>query len=158
MKRIPLSKQGKHRGKYFALVDDEDFEKLSKYRWNFSSSGGYAERRVANKVIRMHTFLIGVPKGMMVDHKNCNGLDNRKKNLRVCSKSQNMMNRGKTKTNKSGYKGDYFEEFTNRWKAQIKIGNRNTNLGRFDSAKEAAVAYNKACKIYHGEFANLNKI
>lgn len=139
-------------------MDDDDYLEVSKYRWNFSSSGSYAERRTPNGIIRMQSFLVDTPHGYMVDHINGNGLDNRRENLRLATKSQNMMNRDKTRVNKSGYKGVHFELFTNRWKAQIKVGKKNVNLGRFDSPKEAAIAYNKACKIYHGEFANLNKI
>ena len=159
MKVIKLT-QGK-----FAIVDDDDYEMLSKYKWCFNYAG-YAERRISKSlgggIMRMHRLIMNAQKGHMVDHINMNGLDNRKFNLRICTKSENMRNRNKTKVNKSGYKGVIFDKslwpLKKPWKAQIKINQKNVNLGRFSSKEGAAEAYNKAAKIYYKEFANLNKI
>lgn len=155
MKKIKLT-QGK-----FAIVDDDDYEKISKYKWCFSSSGGYAERResrnLGGRIMRMHRFILNAPTGKMVDHINMKGLDNRKENLRLCTKAENMRNRNKTKLNKSGYKGVYLD-FNNQWKAQIRVGGKTYNLGRFDEKKQAALAYNKRALLEFGEFANINKL
>ena len=157
MQKIPLSQQGKYKGRHFALVDDEDYLKVSKYRWSVSLPCGYAERRIKGKLERMHRFIMNVPKGFMIDHVNMNGLDNRRKNLRICTKAENMRNRNKTRLNKSGYKGVYLD-FNNKWKAQLKKGKKVFNLGRFNTKEEAAMAYNTGAIKYFGPFANLNKI
>lgn len=94
----------------------------------------------------------------MIDHINGNGLDNRRKNLRLVTKSQNMMNRGIQKNNTSGFMGVSFHKATGRWRAYIKKDKKQFYLGLFDNKKDAAIAYNEATKFYHGEYAYLNKI
>lgn len=162
MKKIPLSKTGKYKGQYFALVDDEDYERLVKYSWNVvgaKQSHLYAEHRLPDgKNIRLHRLIMNNPKGFIVDHINMNGLDNRRSNLRVCNKSENMRNRNKTRANKSGFKGVYWDTDTKSWKAQIKVGDKNYNLGRYHIIEKAALAYNNAAKTYFGSFARLNEI
>ena len=151
MKRIPLT-QGK-----FALVDDEDFEELNKHKWCYSI--GYAQRRISKtRLLLMHRVILWAEKGQMVDHINMNGLDNRKNNLRLCTKAQNMMNRDKTRVNTSGYKGVSWDKYTGNWKAQFKMDGVSYNLGRFTSPKEAAIAYNNVVSELHGEFARLNVV
>lgn|SRR3990167_633540 len=143
------------------IVDDEDFDYLSSFSWCFGSVG-YPETRTSvaegRKLKRMHSLILKTPKGLMCDHINGNKLDNRKSNLRLCTMMENMRNRNKTSTNKSGYKGVYFEEYTGKWKAQIKYGNKNHNLGRFEKLKDAAKAYNMAAIENFGEFARINLI
>ena len=94
MKKIPLSQQGKNKGKYFALVDDEDYEKDPKARWSFNPNG-YAERKKGKTIERLHGFIMDCPKGKEVDHINGNKLDNRKCNLRICTQHQNSFNKNK---------------------------------------------------------------
>ena len=106
----------------------------------------------------MHREILKCPKGLFIDHINRNGLDNRKNNLRVCSKSQNMMNTLIPKNNTSGYKGVSWSKRDKKWMAYIKIKNKFNNLGYFNIKEQAALAYNDAAKKYHGEFARLNKI
>lgn len=151
MKTIPLYKTD-----LVAIVDDEDYESLSKYRWLLHKAG-YAIRREKGKTILMHRCLIAVPAGMQVDHINHNGLDNRKNNLRPCTMAQNQRNRGVSKSNTSGCKGVYWNRKTNKWVAQI-VSNQNekTYLGSFLDIKDAARGYDEAAKKYHGEFAKLN--
>lgn len=98
------------------------------------------------------------PKGTQVDHRNGNGLDNRKWNLRICSHAQNNMNRGKQKNNMSGYKGVSWHELGKQWMAHIKIHGEETYLGLYPTKEETALAYNKGAKVYYGEFAKLNII
>ena len=159
MKKIELSKQGKNRGKFFALVDDESFKEVSKYRWNYVIMG-YAESRLGskkNKPIRMHIFLMNPPKGMFVDHINMNGLDNRKENLRLATYQQNNYNRRLNKNNKSGYKGVIWDKSVKKWRAYIRSG-KMIYLGVFKTKLEAAKTYNEAAIKLFKEFAKLNKI
>jgi hypothetical protein len=86
-KLIPLT-QGK-----FAIVDAEDYERLSKYKWHVDKGDStyYAARGIVGKNFRMHREILNAPEGLVVDHRNHNGLDNRKKNLRLCTRSQNNL-------------------------------------------------------------------
>lgn len=157
MKEISLT-----RGK-FALVDEEDFDRLIKYKWHCSYYG-YAIRTIRNKltkkteVIRMHREIIQCPKDYEIDHINNNPLDNRKENLRICSRAENCRNMRKPKNNSSGYRGVSFEKRRNKYRAYITLDNKQIHLGQFNTAIEAAITYNIAAVKYHGKFANLNKI
>lgn len=154
MKKIPLT-QGK-----FAIVDDDMFEELSKFKWHFSRFG-YAVRKPYSgrgKNFYMHRVIAGTPEGMSTDHINGDKLDNRRSNLRICSTSSNMRNRGKQNNNTSGYKGVFWSIPAGRWRAQIVVNKKSIHLGLYDTTEEAASAYNVAAKEYFGEFANLNEI
>lgn len=153
MKRIPLT-QGK-----FALVDDEDFAELSKVKWCFSK--GYAVRSVRLEkrgTILMHREILSAKKGQECDHINMNGLDNRRANLRVCTRAENARNRPKDRDNTTGFKGVALEKRTGKYVAQIHILGKHYHFGTFKSAKEAALAYNEAAPKYFGEFAQLNPV
>lgn len=106
----------------------------------------------------MHREVIYAPKEKFVDHINFIKNDNRKKNLRLCNKAQNTMNRPISRKNKtSKYKGVYFCGYTGKWRARL-TGENHTEIGRFDSERKAAMAYNNVAKKYFGEFALLNVI
>jgi len=154
MKKIPLTKG------QFALIDDEDFERVNSLKWYASKteSGFRAQRVYQKKSLFMHRFLMSAIEGQEVDHINGNQLDNRKINLRFCSSSQNKMNRGKSPLNTSGFKGVSWDEKNKKWKAQIQIEGKNINLGRFNTKEKAAKAYDNAAIIYHGKFAKLNYV
>jgi len=151
-KHIPLT-QGK-----FALVDDRDYEELSKHKWYYEH--GYARRdyQIAGKRHRvyMHKLIAGTPDGMHTDHINGDKLDNRAENLRVCSASENQMNSEKNKNSSSKYKGVSFYKRDEKWQAGIMLNRKDIYLGRFTSEIEAAKAYNEAAINYFGEFAKLN--
>jgi len=158
-RKIPLT-----RGK-FAIVDPEDYPRLAKYKWFLAKSptGSYATRwqRLKNKNARkriwMHREIIHIPKHMVCDHKNRNGLDNRKANLRPATVSQNLCNRSKRRTKtRSKYKGLEWDKIQRKWKARIQLNGRKIYLGSFAGEIDAAKAYDKAAKKYHGEFAALN--
>lgn len=152
MKKIPLTKG------YEAIVDDGDYEELSKYKWTAAeeSHNVYAYRRADGKSVKMHTVLVGVP-GLEVDHVNRNGLDNRRCNLRACTHGENMRNaakkmwRGKAS---SQFKGVRWAK--GRWQARIVVDKKESHLGRFSSEIAAAVAYDQAARVRFGKFARLN--
>jgi hypothetical protein len=157
--RIPLT-----RGK-FTIVDPEDYHRLAKNKWHLAKSptGSYAvrwQRNPANKTrkrIWMHRQVIHIPDNLLCDHVNCNSLDNRKANLRPASVSQNLCNRPKRKSKtRSKYKGLEWDKTQKKWKARIQINKRKIYLGSFNSEVDAALAYDRAAKKHHREFANLN--
>jgi hypothetical protein len=149
-KSIPLS-QGK-----FAIIDDDDFEYINKWKWQYEKNLGYATGIVEGKRVRMHCIIVHTPKGMETDHANLDRLDNRKENLRVCSHSENKMNVDKPSNNTSGYKGVDFQKYCKKWRAKIKVRGCFYHLGYFDSPVEAAHAYDEFAKKNCGEFAKLN--
>ena len=153
MKTIPLS-QG-----YVAIVDDEDYERVSQFKWCYSygPTGGYAVRGVQvskgkRKLVLMHRFILDEPDGF-VDHKGTDRLNNRRENFRIATKSQNGFNRGKNRNNTSGFKGVSWKRHLGKWVAQIHIGGKNHYLGLFERPEDAAAAYADAAREHHGEFA-----
>lgn len=167
VRQIPLT-----RG-LVALVDAADFELVGNYNWHAVPSNPpgrfYAVRgtRVGGKYrnIFMHNQLMGVEPSIAkaVDHKNHDGLDNRRENLRISDRYQNMRNRRKLKPGTSKYKGVCFVSTMQTWEAKIAAGPVQRNgkrkqllLGRFSSEAEAARAYDAAATEHFGEFAVLN--
>jgi len=148
-----------------ALVDDADFEWLSRWRWSINRGAGvratrYAvrgERRGGHRLlITMHRVIMGAEEGQLVDHVNGDGLDNRRSNLRFCDHAQNMRNRRISRHNKAGYKGVHIAPDERRWRAVIQVDGRQKSLGGFSTAFEAARAYDVAALRHHGPFARLN--
>lgn len=148
MKEIQLT-QGK-----VAIIDSNDFEKLSQFKWYFHE--GYARTDISNKRLKiyMHRMIIGDGE-YITDHINSNRLDNRKSNLRKCTFSQNSVNKFKVnRKTTSKYKGVYFASDRNKWRVQV---GRN-KIGSFNTEQEAAIAYNKKAVEIYGEFAKLNEV
>jgi hypothetical protein len=154
MKKIPLT-QG-----LFAIVDDEDFERLSKFKWHATinpSTGKFqARRRNKSQHVYMQCEIVSRTIGKQIDHRNGDSLDNQKENLRLCSASQNCCNRRMKQFNTSGFKG--VEKKGKKFCARIKAGMNHIWIGTFKTSIEAARAYNEAAKKYHGEFARLNPV
>lgn len=143
------------------LVDDEDFDKVSSLTW-YCTHNGYAINELIRNKKRtrtlMHRMLLDCPAEKIIDHINSNKLDNRKENLRICSRAENNRNLKIHSKNTTGYKGVHFFKKLNKYQAYISVNYSRINLGYFKLAKDAAMAYNKAAIELHGEFAKLNKI
>lgn len=134
-----------------AIVDNIDYDNLSKYKWFYHNRGnvytGYA--RKSNGF--MHRIIMDCPKGSVIDHVNGNGLDNRRSNLRICTQSENMMNRGVTRKSKSGYKG-VFDTRRRGFIAVIKYKGKLIYLGQSRDPKVLSRIYNKKAKELFGKF------
>lgn len=145
----------------YALVDDEDFEYVNQFKWQYHYKG-YAESTFGKspnrKKVKMHRLIINAPDHLQVDHINGNKLDNRKSNLRLCTNSENQRNTGKKSTNTSGYKGVSWKKSSNKFAAQIQVDHKNKHIGYFRDPVDAAKAYNQKAIEYFGEFALLNEV
>jgi len=105
----------------------------------------------------MHREIMGSPKGLLVDHRNLNRLDNRRENLRTATHSQNMQNRVKIRVKTtSQFIGVHWDPVERKWRAQISHQKKHLYLGRFQNEIDAAKAYDRAAIKYHTEFARLN--
>ena len=157
---IPLSKQGKHKGKYVAIVDDCDAD-LVEFNWEaeINPTNTYVccigtnkdrmhrvilERMIAPRVLQKHEY---------PDHINGDGLDNRRENLRVATHSQNMSNRKVQSNNTSGVRGVTWNKNKGKWQVYIKHNKKQYTIGFFSSLDEAKLARKEAEALFHGEFA-----
>ena len=161
MKEIQLT-QGK-----VALVDDEDFECLSRFKWHAHKDHRifYAVRdiKLLSKkwtAITMHRQILNLKYGdkEQADHINHDGLDNRKCNLRIVTNWQNQMNKCSYRNSSSKYKGVCWHKSHKKWMAQIRLNNKLIYLGYFNDEKEAARAYNIKAQELFGEYAYLNDV
>jgi len=149
IRRIPLG-----RG-LFAVVDAEGYEWLSKYKWHANRRGRkvYAIGAKKGRVVSMHRLIMRPRKGYVVDHIDGNGLNNRRCNLRVCTRRQNMVNVG-PRGGASEFVGVYRQG--DKWGAQIVWRGKKYTLGSYDTQVEAAKARDRKAFELHGEFAYLN--
>ena len=171
MKKIPLT-QGK-----VALVDDEDFDELSKWKWQASPARRadgtirtwYAARSIRagdrKRWVGMHRQILGVDDPRVdIDHSDGDGLNNQRSNIRRATRQENLRNQRKSSGCSSQYKGVYNHRVgKKRWQAMINDGPvgktgvaRRRSLGYFSSESDAARAYDKAASESFGEFALLN--
>lgn len=158
MKLVDIST--KNRPNIFAMVDDEDFEKINGlswspliarksktiYAWGVRFTDGIKEN------LYMHKELLNPPSGYLVDHIDGNGLNNQKSNLRIVTPSQNQHNRFRVCSNTSGIVG--VRKLGKVWIARITINNKRIHLGSFKDIRDAVKARLSATKEYHGEHAN----
>ncbi len=157
MKEINLT-QGK-----VALVDDEDYEKVSQFKWFAirQRHHWYAGRSIPDKTkksgqrtVLLHQFLL--PGGRRVDHRDGNGLNNLCGNLRAATGEQNGANCKRSLANSSGFKGVSWNPVAKRWRADIRPQRRHIFLGHFETPESAAKAYDTAAVENFGAFARLN--
>lgn len=160
MKIIPVSRGLE------VLIDDCDFDAVTRNKWCTVRSADkytwYATRSIKIgdkwKHIKMHRFIMDAPQGVKVDHRDGNGLNNQRSNLRLCTHAQNLMNM--RIHNKHGCKGvAYIQSREPRpWLAKIHVNGKLKTIGLFATLIEAASAYNEWAMRYFGEFARLNDI
>ena len=161
MKLIPLT-QG-----YFAQVDDEDYEQLIKLKWSVKIDyrkhgtvcyARHTKVQMGKRVsIYMHRLIMEITDSkIFTDHKNGDGLDNRKINLRKCTNRQNLYNTNAITGSKSQYKGISWSKEKRKWMSKMMINGKNKSIGSFDNELDAAICYDKIAIKIHGEFIKLN--
>ena len=162
-KSIPLKKFVNHKRTVvdYALVDDDDFERLHLYSW-YKLSNGYAMRSYKEEkkkiYVLMHRDVLGVvfstDKSIVTDHKNGNRLDNRKNNLRLCTVQQNTWNSRPLSTKiYSNAKGVTYSKHHKKWKSGIYKNGKYFLIGYFDAEKDAIDARKKIAKEIRGEYS-----
>lgn len=164
MRKIPLTNGG------VTLVDDADYDWLNQYLWAANNSGyiynDFYKTQLCDApfspIFRMSRLILGLESGdkRETDHKNHDPSDNRRCNIRICTRRQNNMNqRKRSNFNKaSSFKGVFRSKRSKRWYSRIKLNGKYKHLGSFSKEKYAAQAYNLAAKKYFGDFAFLNKV
>jgi hypothetical protein len=162
MKTIPLT-QGK-----VALVDDDLFDELNQHKWfaHHRDKTYYAERHVTlpdgkKTICAMHNEIFRLrdePITGTIDHRDRNGLNNQRDNLRDATKAQQTYNRGKSRRNKSGYIGVHWVKGDGNWRAAVRFGGKSHSVGRYDDPFSAAWVRDQFARQHYGEFASLNNL
>lgn len=148
-----------------ALVDDEDFESLLGFTWHAVRSSQKIENWYARRTekgengkpvhIYMHRVILSASKDQECDHRDHDGLNNRRSNLRLCSRALNCANIRRAPA-ASGYRGVYYQKKDRRWQAQATVNNKTVNLGTFSDPSDAAKARDAYVAGLYGDFAILN--
>lgn len=145
-------------GGYEAVIDVADVPLVEGYAWRVFKGGRqkYAVSSIGGRknvqYLRMHRMIAGDIKGLDVDHVDHDGLNNRRSNLRICTRSENLQNQRKRLDNASGFKGVNFYKRTGRWRAYIMKDRKSQHLGYFDTPEEAYAKYCAASQELHGEY------
>lgn len=161
--QIPLTKG------FYCIIDKDDYPLISQCRWQAKLANRFNKTPYAHsgatkrpdgtrntERVLMHRFILGLTKNDPdVDHRNGNGLDNRRCNLRLCSSSQNAANQEKHRYNTSGFKGVVLRP-SGKWAVRLMLNGKFINRGGFSTAEAAARAYDDILRSAHGEFARLN--
>lgn len=161
MKEIPLRNR---KGEVIAhtIVDDADFGWLNQWIWSLHSNGRvyrHVSKGGRSTMPLIHRVIVGATSpSIEVDHINGNPLDNRRENLRLCTRKENARNRRKSRNCSSRFKGVSWNQRSQKWHAYIYVGDRQRNLGKYDDENQAAQAYDKAARELHGDYAKPNFI
>lgn len=131
-------------------IDLEDVERVKNIKWSLNN--GYVECSNRKNRVKLHRLLMNITDDVLIDHKDLNPLNNQKENLRICTISQNGMNRDKPNNNTSGVRGIHFDKSRNKWMAHIRVNGENKWLGRFDKKDDAIKARQEAEIKYFGDF------
>lgn len=161
---MEITIQSKKHGDKIVLIDAEDFEKISNFKWhvNYNKKNNYyiqANIYVNGKrtTKSLHKIIMGDFKDKIIDHINGNTLDCRKENMRFVTNQENSFNQKVSKNKKSSkHKGIYHNKKLNNWKVLIKYNYKNIYIGVFDTEQKAVNAYNEKAKELFGEYARLN--
>lgn len=137
----------------YTTVSKQDYEKVSKFKWYASCSRGITV--AARYRMLMHRFIMNAKKNELVDHRDGNTLNNRRRNLRKATHAQNTRNRRKQKS-KSRYKGVCWYKDRHKWSAQIRFNRKLKHLGTFTNEIRAAQAYDRAARQLFGVYAAVN--
>ena len=153
----------------YAIVDDEDYELVSRFKWypRHTSRIIYAQCVMSmgtltnpNKQVfcymLLHRLIMRPSKDEEIDHRNHNGLDCRRANMRICNHQQNSFNRRSSTKKESSYKGVFYDKRNNNWRVKIKYHRQQIDLGRYSSEYEAALVYDRKAQELFGEYAFLN--
>ena len=141
-----------------AMVSDADYWRVAPYKWRVSLDRGiwYAVTNIDGRVVKMHVFLMREALGPLIDHKDRNGLNNTRFNLRSANKSTNAANAIAHCDGSSRFKGVTWDKANSKWRAQICVNGKRMALGRFEQEDDAARAYNAAAITHFGPFARIN--
>lgn len=134
---------------YFDL---EDYDKIKDYCWQ-ENKKGYIYTNLNNKYISMHRLIMNPPNDMEIDHRNRKKNNNRKENLRIVTSQNNSINIGVRSNNTSGTTGVIWNKTNRKWRARIRINNKDKFLGYFENIDDAIKVRLQAEKEYFGEFA-----
>jgi hypothetical protein len=144
---------------YDVLIDEEDYDRVFSHGWCISSSPELDDNpitfsaRIKGKLVKLHRFILEAPPGSIVDHKSGDRLDNRKCNLRFCTKRQNNLNSRMSGRNTSGFRGVSYCASRKKYRAYLRLENgHQKHLGYFDSLEAASAAYEKAAEIFYGDY------
>lgn len=155
IKEIPLTR------KKVAVINKNDFQLVNQFKWH-ASAYGYAvsdQRYKLGKYLFMHRLIMNAKEDEEVDHINGDKLDNRKSNLRICTRTEQLRNTKKRSDSTNKFKGIVKRPNRNKpWHARIKVNKKEISLGYYVTQEEAAKAYDQAAIKYFGKFARINFI
>lgn len=141
-----------------SIIDIDDIEKIKNYKWGLDSKGYVKRNNESSKTIKLHNYIMGYDcdDNYYYDHIDRNPLNNRKSNLRVCTKQQNTWNRSISSRNTTGTPGLYFKKSRNKWTVTFRINGKSIQIGSFKTKEEAISARKEAELKYYGEFSIYN--
>ena len=145
-------------GRHIVCIDEADYNRIAKMsicvvkrKYKF-----YAQVSANGEYYLLHRFLLNPGSGLLVDHKDGNGLNCQRNNMRVADYYENGRNRSATKRSKSGYKGVFWHKGANKWRAQINVNRKSIHGGFFDNKEDAARMYDEMAAKHHKDFIKLN--